>query len=43
MLGFESFNSVEEINFAEPDVGSATIELEPQQDIFSPEIDDASP
>jgi len=43
VLGFESFNSVGEINFAEPDVGSATIELEPQQDIFSPEIDDASP
>ena len=43
VLGFESFNSVGEITFAKPDVGSATIEVEPQQDIFSPEIDDASP
>ena len=43
VLGFEDFNSVGEITFAKPDVGSATIEVEPQQDIFSPEIDDASP
>ena len=43
VLGFETFNSVDEITFAKPDVGSATVEVEPKQDVFSPEIEFASP
>ena len=43
VLGFETFNSVDEITFAEPDVGSATVEVKPKQDVFSPEIEFASP
>ena len=43
VLGFETFNSVDEITFTKPDVGSATVEIEPKQDVFSPEIEFASP
>ena len=41
ILGFEEFNSVDEIVFSEPDAASPTIEAEPIPDIFSPDIADA--
>ena len=41
ILGFEEFNSVDEIVFSEPDAASPTIEADPIPDVFSPDIADA--
>jgi hypothetical protein len=41
ILGFDQFNSVDEIVFSEPDAASPTIEADPTPDIFSPEYADA--
>jgi len=42
VLGFEVFESINEIQFAKPDSGTATIEEKETIDVFSPEIEDAS-
>ena len=42
VLGFEVFESINEIKFGAPDSGTATIEEKEKIDVFSPEIEDAS-